>query len=91
MAESRGHVELRCRACSWREACGREAIGGWLRKARKVRPGREPEEEILRELLRAAAPDYCPRCGGPMELRLSRSGGITRYVLVCAANPPCRL
>ncbi len=34
--------------------------------------------------------DYCPRCGSPMELRLSRSRGITRYVLTCTANPPCR-
>lgn len=35
--------------------------------------------------------DYCPRCGAPMELRPSRSGGVTRYVLACTANPPCRL
>ncbi len=35
--------------------------------------------------------DYCPRCGAPMELRLTKSGGITRYVLTCTAVPPCRL
>lgn len=35
--------------------------------------------------------DYCPRCGAPMELRPSRSGGVTRYVPACTANPPCRL
>ena len=35
--------------------------------------------------------DYCPKCGAPMELRPSSSGGLTRYVLVCTANPPCRL
>jgi predicted RNA-binding Zn-ribbon protein involved in translation (DUF1610 family) len=35
--------------------------------------------------------EYCPRCGAPMELRLSRAGGLTRYVLACTASPPCRL
>jgi predicted RNA-binding Zn-ribbon protein involved in translation (DUF1610 family) len=35
--------------------------------------------------------DYCPRCGSPMQLRPTRSGGITRYEMVCTATPPCRL
>lgn len=36
-------------------------------------------------------PDYCPQCGGLVELRVSRSGGITRYKRFCTSNPPCRL
>jgi len=35
--------------------------------------------------------EYCPRCGAPMRLRPTRSGGVTRYVLACTATPPCRL
>lgn len=34
--------------------------------------------------------EYCPRCGSPMELQLSRSAGISRYVMVCSGSPPCR-
>ena len=34
--------------------------------------------------------EYCPQCGAPMKLRPSRSGGLTRYVLVCTGDPPCR-
>jgi predicted RNA-binding Zn-ribbon protein involved in translation (DUF1610 family) len=34
--------------------------------------------------------DYCPRCGAAMEMRLARSGGLTRYVMACTGNPPCR-
>ncbi|HEX6962466.1 MAG TPA: TraR/DksA C4-type zinc finger protein [Lacipirellula sp.] len=36
-------------------------------------------------------PDYCPKCGSLLELRASRSGGITRYKLWCTGQPPCRL
>lgn len=152
------YLELRCPRCSWSELCGTEGMARWLAKARKLRPGREPDAEILAELFRVAAPglacpacgetglaaglpeedrfdwpggrnceackkaiprerlealpeavlcaacqrdeelgrgktepDYCPRCGSPMELRLSRAGGITRYALACTAQPPCRL
>lgn len=35
--------------------------------------------------------EYCPKCGAPMDLRPSRAGGVTRYVLACTGNPPCRL
>ena len=35
--------------------------------------------------------EYCPKCGAPMALRLSRSSGVTRYVMNCTAHPPCRL
>jgi predicted RNA-binding Zn-ribbon protein involved in translation (DUF1610 family) len=35
--------------------------------------------------------EYCPKCGSPMSLRLSRSPGVSRYVMVCTGNPPCRL
>lgn len=38
----------------------------------------------------AETPEYCPKCGSPMEIRPSRSAGITRYVWVCTGNPPCR-
>jgi hypothetical protein len=36
-------------------------------------------------------PDYCPKCGAVLELRVSRAGGVTRYKLWCTGNPPCRL
>ncbi|HUT87944.1 MAG TPA: TraR/DksA C4-type zinc finger protein [Thermoguttaceae bacterium] len=35
--------------------------------------------------------EYCPKCGAPMKLRPSRSGGVTRYVMACTGDPPCRL
>jgi transcription elongation factor Elf1 len=31
-------------------------------------------------------PDYCPRCGGIMQLRPTRGHGISRYQMVC---PDC--
>lgn len=127
----------------------------WLLKIRKIRPGREPDLEILTELFHAMAGqlacpecgatgliigpaddeadwpgerpcaacgklisaerlealpnttlcaacqraeeegrpkvevDYCPRCGAPMTLRPTTTGGVTRYKLVCTGN--CRL
>ncbi len=36
-------------------------------------------------------PDYCRKCGSIVELRVSRTGGVTRYKLWCTGNPPCRL
>lgn len=36
-------------------------------------------------------PEYCPKCGSLLELRVSRGGGMTRYKLWCTGNPPCRL
>ena len=42
--------------------------------------GREPEE-----------PDYCPRCGSLMVLRVGNAGGVTRYKLFCTGSPPCRV
>jgi hypothetical protein len=36
-------------------------------------------------------PEYCPKCGAVLELRVSRSGGVTRYKLFCTGHPPCRL
>lgn len=38
-----------------------------------------------------AAPEFCPRCGALLEIRVSRAGGITRYKQFCTGNPPCRL
>ena len=56
--------DLRCPECGWCEVCGPESVIRWLRKAGKVRPGREPEPEILGELFRALAGQLqCPRCG----------------------------
>jgi hypothetical protein len=34
-----------------------------------------------------AEPEYCPRCGTIMQLRLSQSSGIAHYVMYC---PACR-
>lgn len=140
------------------EVCGPEDVARCLRKARKLRAGREPEAEIMYEVFRATAGqlacpecgkvgllvvpatdddfdwpgqkacescgklisrqrleavpgatlcvrcqrdeelgrakrdvEYCPRCGAPMQLRPTRSSGVTRYVLKCTADPPCRL
>jgi ssDNA-binding Zn-finger/Zn-ribbon topoisomerase 1 len=36
-------------------------------------------------------PEYCPKCGSLLELRVSRGGGITRYKLWCTGSPACRL
>jgi len=36
-------------------------------------------------------PDFCPKCGALVELRVSRGSGTTRYKLFCTGNPPCRL
>ncbi|TWT95857.1 Prokaryotic dksA/traR C4-type zinc finger [Botrimarina colliarenosi] len=36
-------------------------------------------------------PDFCPRCGSLVELRVSRGGGLTRYKRFCTGVPSCRL
>jgi Zn finger protein HypA/HybF involved in hydrogenase expression len=36
-------------------------------------------------------PDYCPRCGSLVEIRVSRGSDITRFRRFCTGNPPCRL
>ncbi|MCA9258883.1 MAG: TraR/DksA C4-type zinc finger protein, partial [Planctomycetales bacterium] len=36
-------------------------------------------------------PDFCPKCGSLVEVRVSKGGGITRYKLFCTGSPPCRL
>lgn len=36
-------------------------------------------------------PDFCPKCGSLVELRVSRGSGITRYKLFCTGSPSCRL
>ena len=36
-------------------------------------------------------PEFCPKCGSLVELRVSRGAGITRYKRVCTGVPPCRL
>ncbi|MDZ4657476.1 MAG: TraR/DksA C4-type zinc finger protein [Bythopirellula sp.] len=37
------------------------------------------------------APEFCPKCGALLEMRVSRGGGITRYKQFCTGQPPCRL
>ena len=39
----------------------------------------------------ADEPEFCPKCGSLVELRVSRGAGITRYKSFCTGNPPCRL
>ncbi len=64
MGVSIRYLELRCSGCSWTEVCGPPQIAAWLRRVRKVHPGKEPESEILIELLLAAAETLaCPECG----------------------------
>lgn len=36
-------------------------------------------------------PDFCPKCGALVELRVSRASGITRYKQFCTGTPSCRL
>jgi hypothetical protein len=36
-------------------------------------------------------PEFCPRCGALLELRVSRGSGITRYKRFCTGVPSCRL
>jgi Zn finger protein HypA/HybF involved in hydrogenase expression len=36
-------------------------------------------------------PEFCPKCGSLVELRVSRGAGITRYKRFCTGVPPCRL
>jgi len=36
-------------------------------------------------------PEFCPKCGALVELRVSRGAGITRYKRFCTGVPPCRL
>jgi Zn finger protein HypA/HybF involved in hydrogenase expression len=34
--------------------------------------------------------EYCEKCGSPMVVVPSRGRGISRYVMRCSGNPPCR-
>lgn len=38
-----------------------------------------------------APPEFCPKCGALLEMRVNRGGGITRYKQFCTGEPPCRL
>lgn len=63
MREPIRYLELRCPQCRRRETCGPQQIVDWLLKARKLRPNRVPELEILYELFAAAAGQFtCPGC-----------------------------
>ena len=39
----------------------------------------------------ADLPEFCPKCGALLEMRVSRGGGITRYRQFCTGQPSCRL
>jgi Prokaryotic dksA/traR C4-type zinc finger len=41
--------------------------------------------------LPAESVEYCPNCGAPLAVRVSRGAGIARYKRFCTGNPPCRL
>ncbi|HEX5470661.1 MAG TPA: TraR/DksA C4-type zinc finger protein [Lacipirellulaceae bacterium] len=61
-----------------------EAVPGTKRCAdcaRKAEAGQQAEIE----------PDFCPHCGALIDVRVSRTTGITRYKRVCTGDPPCRL
>lgn len=45
--------------------------------------GKEEAGEVEEE------PDFCPKCGSLVELRVSRGGGIARYKQFCTAG--CRI
>ena len=64
MTDDLPYLELRCGKCGWNEVCGRMEMVRWLRTAGKLRPGREPEAEIVRELFpTVVARLVCPQCG----------------------------
>lgn len=64
MAPSEEYVEIRCNACGWSEVCGPAEVSQWLMRANKLRRGREPDWEIMIEVLRAAAATLpCRACG----------------------------
>lgn len=72
------------------DACGRPIEAERL----ELLPGATLCAACQRQLERGETPgqpEYCPRCGAPMQLRLSRKGGVARYEMTCTANPPCRL
>lgn len=39
----------------------------------------------------ADEPEFCPKCGSLVELRVSRGAGITRYKRFCTGSPSCRI
>lgn len=39
----------------------------------------------------AETPDFCPKCGSVLVVRVSRGAGVTRYKSFCTGDPPCRL
>ncbi|MGI9457426.1 MAG: TraR/DksA C4-type zinc finger protein [Aeoliella sp.] len=61
-----------------------EALPGTLRCATcqgQAEAGTLPDDD----------PEFCPKCGALVELRVSRGSGITRYKRFCTGVPACRL
>lgn len=42
-------------------------------------------------LVEPTEPEFCPKCGALLELRVSRGAGVTRYKQFCTGDPPYRL
>ena len=83
-------AELACRSCGYTSVCGPGAMLDWLRKAKMVRRGVEPEPDLLAELLRAAAPKlHCPQCGAaglvvrPVAVENDEEWGMARACDAC--------
>ncbi|MGB6043595.1 MAG: TraR/DksA C4-type zinc finger protein [Pirellulales bacterium] len=56
-------VELQCSQCGWSELCDQDRVAQWLLSVGMLRRDRQPEPEIMLELLRAALPRLvCPGC-----------------------------
>ena len=66
--------ELNCRNCDWRTVCGRDDAIARLRIIGLLRRDREPDDDVVAELLVEASPRMtCPLC---KDKRLSASHSI---------------
>lgn len=79
--------------CEWPEAVCSACAGPIPAERLEALPGATfcAACQRMAESGRAEETEYCPKCGSPMALRLSRGGGPARYVMVCTGSPPCRL
>ncbi len=65
-----------CEVCHQRIPAERLEVFPDTRRCRDCQQSAERGED-------SAEPEYCPRCGAIMQLRLQRGSGITRYVMSC--------